>query len=74
MPWIGGGKRSKALSRLSSYKKRTAEAKTSETYGICSNSNQVVSEGANIDDDMILKVVNAALRQREKCQFRLLKF
>ncbi len=36
--------------------------------------NQVISEGANIDDDMILKVVNAALRQREKCQFRLLKF
>ncbi len=36
--------------------------------------NQVVSEGANIDDDMILKVVNAALRQKEKCQFRLLKF
>lgn len=35
--------------------------------------NQVISEGANIDDDMILKVVNAALRQREKCQFRLLK-
>jgi len=34
--------------------------------------NQVVSEGANIDDDMILKVVNAALRQREKCQFRVL--
>lgn len=36
--------------------------------------NQVISEGANIDDDMVLKVVNAALRQREKCQFRLLKF
>ena len=36
--------------------------------------NQVVSEGANIDDDMVLKVVNAALRQREKCQFRVLKF
>ena len=35
---------------------------------------QVISEGANIDDDMILKVVNAALRQREKCQYRLLKF
>lgn len=34
---------------------------------------QVISEGANIDDDMILKVVDAALRQREKCQFRLLK-
>ncbi len=36
--------------------------------------NQVIFEGANIDDDMILKVVNAALRQKEKCQFRLLKF
>lgn len=36
--------------------------------------NQVISEGANIDDDMVLKVVNTALRQREKCQFRLLKF
>lgn len=36
--------------------------------------NQVISEGANIDDDMMLKVVNAALRQGEKCQFRLLKF
>lgn len=35
--------------------------------------NQVISEGANIDNDMVLKVVNAALRQREKCQFRLLK-
>ena len=35
---------------------------------------QVISEGANTDDDMILKVVNAALRQREKCQFRVLKF
>ena len=28
--------------------------------------NQVISEGANVDDDMVLKVVNAALRQREK--------
>ena len=36
--------------------------------------NQVISAGANVDDDMILKVVNAALRQREKCQFRLLKY
>ena len=36
--------------------------------------NQVVSAGADIDDDMMLKVVNAALRQREKCQFRLLKY
>ena len=36
--------------------------------------NQVICEGANVDDDMILKVVNAALRQREKCQFRMLKF
>lgn len=36
--------------------------------------NQVISEGANTDDDMVLKVVNAALRQREKCQFRVLKF
>ncbi len=36
--------------------------------------NQVVSEGADTDDDMELRVVNAALRQREKCQFRVLKF
>jgi len=36
--------------------------------------NQVVSEGANMEDDTILKIVNAALRQREKCQFRLLTF
>ena len=36
--------------------------------------NQVISEGANTDDDMELRVVNAALRQREKCQFRVLKF
>ena len=45
--------------------------------------NQAISEGANMvrlhspseasHDDMVLKVVNAALRQREKCQFRLLK-
>ena len=33
---------------------------------------QVISEGGSADDDMILKVVNAALRQREKCQFRIL--
>ena len=34
---------------------------------------QVISEGgSSADDDMILKVVNAALRQREKCQFRIL--
>jgi len=36
--------------------------------------NQAISEGADTDDDMELRVVNAALRQREKCQFRLLKF
>lgn len=35
--------------------------------------NQVISKGNNVDNDMVLKVVNAALRQREKCQFRLLK-
>ena len=36
--------------------------------------NQVISEGANIDDDMVSKIVNAALRQKEKCQYRVLKF
>ena len=36
--------------------------------------NQVVSEGADTGDDTELRVVNAALRQREKCQFRVLKF
>ena len=41
MPWTGGGKRSKALSRLSSYKKRGAKSGTSKgskSYKIRSNS------------------------------------
>lgn len=36
---------------------------------------QVVSLGGNWPyDDMISRVVNAALKQKKKCQFRLLKF
>ncbi len=37
--------------------------------------NQAVSLGGNWTyDDMVLRTVNAALTQRRKCQFRLLKF
>lgn len=37
--------------------------------------NQVISLGGNYAcDDMVLRTVNAALTQRPKCQFRVLKF
>lgn len=36
--------------------------------------NQVINEGRETDDDIILKLVATALSQRPKCQFRLLKF
>ena len=37
--------------------------------------NQVISLGGNYAcDDMVLRTVNAALTQRQKCQYRVLKF
>jgi len=37
--------------------------------------NEVVSSGGNWPyDDMVLRTVNAALTQKKKCQFRVLKF
>ncbi len=35
---------------------------------------QVASEDGQINDDMILKLVDAAVAQRFKCQYRLLRF
>ncbi len=36
--------------------------------------NQAASEDGQIYDDMILKLVDAAVAQRSKCQYRLLRF
>ena len=56
------------------YEQATSLFKQGDFEEALSKYNQVISDGANIDDEMALKVVNAALRQREKCQFRVLKF
>lgn len=36
---------------------------------------RIILEGGKMwDDDVMLRVVNAALKQKRKCQFRVLKF
>ena len=66
--------RMKANKIFKMYEQATSLFKQGDFEEALSKYNQVISDGANIDDEMALKVVNAALRQREKCQFRVLKF
>jgi len=60
---------------FSTYKEATDLLKKGNFEAALSKYNQVISLGWDCPYDyMVYKAVNAALEQKKKCQFRLLKF